>query len=49
VNVSTGAEGTSEATAVRVRVGVTVQLTVSRSVGLGVEPNLGLLARDLFF
>jgi hypothetical protein len=34
---------------VRVRVRVTLQLTVSQSVCLGVEPNLGLLTRDLFF
>jgi hypothetical protein len=34
---------------VRVRVRVTLQLTVSQSVCLGVEPNLGLLARDFFF
>jgi hypothetical protein len=27
----------------------TVQLTVSQSVSLGVEPNLGLLTRDIFF
>jgi hypothetical protein len=33
----------------RVRVRVTLQLTVSQSVCLGVEPNLGLLTRDLFF
>jgi hypothetical protein len=33
----------------RVRVRVTLQLTVSQSVSLGVEPNLGLLTRDLFF
>jgi hypothetical protein len=32
-----------------VRVRVTLQLTVSQSVSLGVEPNLGLLTRDLFF
>jgi hypothetical protein len=31
------------------RVRVTLQLTVSQSVSLGVEPNLGLLTRDLFF
>jgi hypothetical protein len=34
---------------VRVRVRVTLQLTVSQSVCLGVERNLGLLTRDLFF
>jgi hypothetical protein len=34
---------------VRVRVRVTLQLTVSQSVCLGVEPNLGLLTRDIFF
>jgi hypothetical protein len=34
---------------VRVRVRVTLQLTVSQSVRLGVEPNLGLLTRDFFF
>jgi hypothetical protein len=34
---------------VRVRVRVTLQLTVSESVYLGVEPNLGLLNRDIFF
>jgi hypothetical protein len=34
---------------VRVRVRVTLQLTVSQSVSLGVEPNLGLLTRYLFF
>jgi hypothetical protein len=34
---------------VRVRVRLTLQLTVSQSVGLGVEPNLGLLTRDIFF
>jgi hypothetical protein len=28
---------------------VTVRLTVSQSVSLGVEPNLGLLTRDIFF
>jgi hypothetical protein len=32
-----------------VRVRVTLQLTVSQSVCLGVEPNLGLLTRDIFF
>jgi hypothetical protein len=32
-----------------VRVRVTLQLTVSQSVRLGVEPNLGLLTRDVFF
>jgi hypothetical protein len=32
---------------VRVRVRVTLQLTVSQSVSLGVEPNLGLLTRDI--
>jgi hypothetical protein len=32
-----------------VRVRVTLQLTVSPSVCLGVEPNLGLLTRDLTF
>jgi hypothetical protein len=31
----------------RVRVRVTLQLTVSQSVCLGVEPNLGLLTRDI--
>jgi hypothetical protein len=34
---------------VRVRVRVTLQLTVSQSVHLGVEPDLGLLTRDIFF
>jgi hypothetical protein len=34
---------------VRVRVRVTLQLTVSQSVCLGVEPNLGLLTREIFF
>jgi hypothetical protein len=34
---------------VRVRVRVTLQLTVSQSVRLGVEPDLGLLTRDNFF
>jgi hypothetical protein len=34
---------------VRVRVRVTLQLTVSQSVCLGVEPNLGLLTRDIIF
>jgi hypothetical protein len=34
---------------VLVRVRVTLQLTVSQSVSLGVEPNLGLVTRDLFF
>jgi hypothetical protein len=33
----------------RVRVRVTLQLTVSQSVCLGVEPNLGLMTRDIFF
>jgi hypothetical protein len=33
----------------RERVRVTLQLTVSQSVSLGVEPSLGLLTRDLFF
>jgi hypothetical protein len=33
----------------RVRVRVTLQLTVSQSVSLGVEPNLGLLTSDFFF
>jgi hypothetical protein len=28
---------------------VTLQLTVSQSVCLGVEPNLGLLTSDIFF
>jgi hypothetical protein len=37
----------SESESVRVR--VTLQLTVSQSVYLGVEPNLGLLTRDIFF
>jgi hypothetical protein len=32
-----------------VRVRVTLQLTVSQSVSLGVEPNLGLLTIDFFF
>jgi hypothetical protein len=32
-----------------VRVRVTLRLTVSQSVSLGVEPNLGLLTRDIFF
>jgi hypothetical protein len=32
-----------------VRVRVTLQLTVSQSVCLGVEPNLGLLTRDLTY
>jgi hypothetical protein len=32
-----------------VRVRVTLQLTVSQSVCLGVEPNLGLLTRDIIF
>jgi hypothetical protein len=35
--------------AVRVRVRVTLQLTVSQSVCLGVQPNLGLLTRDIIF
>jgi hypothetical protein len=30
------------------RVRVTLQLTVSQSVCLGVEPNLGLLTRDIY-
>jgi hypothetical protein len=34
---------------IRVRVRVTLQLTVSQSVSLGVEPKLGLLTRDFFF
>jgi hypothetical protein len=34
---------------VRVRVRVTLQLTVSQSVCLDVEPNLGLLTRDIIF
>jgi hypothetical protein len=34
---------------VRVRVRVTLQLTVSQSVHHGVEPNLVLLTRDIFF
>jgi hypothetical protein len=34
---------------VRVIVRVTLQLTVSQSVCLGVEPNLGLLTREFFF
>jgi hypothetical protein len=34
---------------VRVRVRVTLRLTVSQSVSLGVEPNVGLLTRDIFF
>jgi hypothetical protein len=33
----------------RVRVRVTLQLMVSQSVCLGVEPNLGLLTRDIIF
>jgi hypothetical protein len=33
---------------VRVRVRVILQLTVSQSVCLGVEPNLGLLTRDIY-
>jgi hypothetical protein len=32
-----------------VSVSVTLQLTVSQSVSLGVEPNVGLLTRDIFF
>jgi hypothetical protein len=32
-----------------VRVRITLQLMVSQSVSLGVEPNLGLLTRDIFF
>jgi hypothetical protein len=32
-----------------VRVRVTLQLTVSQSVCLGVEPNLGILTRDIYF
>jgi hypothetical protein len=32
-----------------VRVRITLHLTVSQSVCLGVEPNLGLLTRDIFF
>jgi hypothetical protein len=32
----------------RVRVRVTLQLTVSQSVCLGVEPNLELLTRDIY-
>jgi hypothetical protein len=39
----------STAVELRVRVRVTLQLTVSQSVCLGVEPNLGLLTRDIFF
>jgi hypothetical protein len=35
-------------TYVRVRVRVTLQLTVSQSVRLGVEPRLGLMTRYLF-
>jgi hypothetical protein len=31
------------------RVRVTLQLTVSQSGSLGVEPNMGLLTKDLFF
>jgi hypothetical protein len=34
---------------VRVRVRVSLQLTVSQLVRLGVEPDLGLLTRDNFF
>jgi hypothetical protein len=34
-------------TALILSVSVTLQLTVSQSVSLGVEPNLGLLTRDL--
>jgi hypothetical protein len=34
---------------VRVRVRVTLQMTVSQSVCLGVEPNLGLLTRNIYF
>jgi hypothetical protein len=34
---------------IRVRVRVTLQLTVSQSVCLGVEPPLGLMTRYLFF
>jgi hypothetical protein len=33
---------------VEARVRVTLRLTVSQSVCLGVEPNLGLLTRDFF-
>jgi hypothetical protein len=32
----------------RVRVRVTLQLTVSQSVRLGAKPNLGLLTRDIY-
>jgi hypothetical protein len=32
-----------------VRVRVTLQLTVSQSVSLGVEPKLGHLTREIFF
>jgi hypothetical protein len=42
-----GVEAVSESESESVR--VTLQLTVSQSVCIGVEPNLGLLTRDLFF
>jgi hypothetical protein len=34
---------------VKVKVKITLRLTVSQSGCLGVEPNLGLLTRDFFF
>jgi hypothetical protein len=34
---------------IQVKVKVTLRLTVSQSVCLGVKPNLGLLTRDFFF
>jgi hypothetical protein len=46
---SEGVEDTYNVGSIRVRVRVTLQLTVSQSVYLGVEPNLGLLTRDIFF
>jgi hypothetical protein len=39
---------TSKMQTFQVKVKVTLLLTVSQSVRLGVEPNLGLLTRDLF-
>jgi hypothetical protein len=41
-----GKETTSKT---KVKVKVTLLLTVSQSVRLGVEPNLGLLTRDFLF
>jgi hypothetical protein len=48
-SISVGLHMANSAAVISVRVRVTLQLTVSQSVCLGVEPNLGLMTRDFFF